>query len=360
MRGPDTLPIGKRARRTTLLFAIVANVLAAIVLFAFGEFAIRWRHEGSARAAVASFTAKHVDDSPGQQRWLVHDDALGYKLNPADPGVSSLGIRHREIPPDKPPGLFRVVVLGDSVAFDTDGFVTLLRNRSGAIRTGEVEVVNAAIPGYTTYQERTLLERDLLAVKPDLVILQFCLNDNHRFLHMLTKSGKWLITPEAERVVEPEGQGPLARVLQSSQLIREVRLRLLNGLGFPNRFPWDSRADFAAAWQDRTWPDVEEHVRAMHDLLSALGARFAVIAVPFEPQFQQKLLERDKDYTLKPQRKLSEICARLEVPLLDLYKAFLAKRDRALFRDGIHLTPAGHEMVAEQLLEFLTRERLTK
>ena len=352
--------IRHRPRRKTILFTIVANGIAAVVLFAVGEFAIRWRLEGTARAAVASFFDADEDEMRlGQPGWNAYDRELGYKLNPANPDINSLGIRHGEIPPDKPRGLFRVMVLGDSVAYDKGGFVTLLRNRFGSIRGGEVEVINAAVPGYTTYQERTLLERDLLAVSPDLVILQYCVNDNHRFLHMLSRSGTWVIAPEARRIVEPEGNGSLGRLLGSSRLVTEVRLRMLRfGMRLGSRFPWDSRTDVASAWLDRTWPEVEEHVRAMHDRLNNLHARFAVVAVPFEPQLRQDLLNRDKAYTLKPQRKLQEICTRLNVPLLDLYDVFLANRDRELFRDSIHLTPAGHELVAEQLSEFLKREKL--
>lgn len=350
----------KRSWIKTVLFTVIVNGIVLTVMCAVAEFGLRWRLEGSARAAFTSFfTTPESDGDGGRPTWLVYDRALGYKLNPSNPGINSLGIRHGDIPPDKPPALFRVVVLGDSVAWEDAGFVGLLRKRFGSIRAGPVEVINAAVPGYTTYQERVLLERDLLAVKPDLVIVQYCLNDNHRFLHKLNKSGRWLITPEAERVLDPEGHGPLVTLLRSSRVLVEIRLRLLASRFFSrSRFPWDLRADLAAAWQDETWPDVEEQLRVMHDRSNALGARFAVVAVPWEPQLRQDLLDRDRSYTLKPQRKLQEICARLNVPLLDLYQAFLANRDRAPFRDGMHLTAAGHEIVVRQLLEFLQREKL--
>ena len=58
-----------------------------------------------------------------------------------------------------------------------------------ADRVGAVEVVNAAIPGYTTHQERLLFESGLDDARPELVLLQYCLNDNHRFLHRFDAQG---------------------------------------------------------------------------------------------------------------------------------------------------------------------------
>jgi lysophospholipase L1-like esterase len=350
----------KRLWLKKAFFIVLVNIIAFSLLFAVGEFAVRWHLEGGAGAALSSFFARNESAGyHGTNSWLVTDVLLGYKLNPARPGINSLGIRHDEIGKDKPHDLFRVVVLGDSVAWDPTGFVTLLRERFAEVRKGRVEVINAAIPGYTTYQERMLLERDLLAIKPDLVILEYCLNDNHRFLHRLNKSGKRLLTAEAERVLVPEGNGSLAMLLRSSYLLLEIRLHLLAFNFFSKgTFPWDARADFSAAWQDRTWPEIEEHLRAMRDHLTRIDARFAVVAVPFEPQLQQALLDRDKAYTLKPQRKLTEICRRSDLPLLDLYPAFYANRNLVLYRDGIHFSRLGHELAAQQLLRFLEEEQL--
>ncbi|MGH9386782.1 MAG: SGNH/GDSL hydrolase family protein [Vicinamibacterales bacterium] len=341
-------------------FAVVANLLAFSVLSAIGELATRWYMEGSVSAALRSFvTSQASDDATRVSGWLVSDADLGYKLNPASAGVNSLGIRHDEIADVKPDGLFRVIVLGDSVAWGEDGFVKLLRDRFNRVHYGPVEVINAAIPGYTTYQERTLLERDLLRHRPDLVILQYCLNDHHRFLHMLNETGRWLVTPDAERVLVPQGQGPLTTLMRSSYLLLELRLRLFALMPRSvTQFPWETDHNVAPAWQDHTWSDFEAHVQAMRDSLARLDARFAVVAVPLESQLQQTFLDRDADYTLKPQRTLAEICRRLSVPFLDLHPVFVSNRKLSLYKDGLHLKPAGHELMAEHILAFLERDKL--
>jgi lysophospholipase L1-like esterase len=327
---------------------------------------MRWYKERGFLAAVHSFTST-PGASGGKENGFIPDAELGYKLNPnwVYPGhgklINSLGIRYPEIPLAKPVGQFRVLVLGDSISWDKGGFVDLLRERFGRLRNGSVEVINAAIPGYTTYQERRFLERDLLPLRPDLVILQYCLNDNHRFLHRLSSSGKWLTTREAELAVLPQSTGWLARLCHSSYLIQTVTERwILVRVRYSGGFPWDSHPHFCTAWQDRTWPIFQEHLLAIREVLRRQGSRLAVIAPPYEPQLDPKYLARDASYTLKPQRFLAEICGRAGVPFLDLHPAFLAHRSTRLFRDGLHLTDAGHRLVADELLKFLEREKLAR
>src|SRR4029434_5919915 len=79
---------------------------------------------------------------------------------------------------------FKILVLGDSVAWGdgidetTRTFPYLLERRLGARDPGHTfEVVNAAVPGYTTEQEATYLELHGLALGPAAIVVQFTLND---------------------------------------------------------------------------------------------------------------------------------------------------------------------------------------
>lgn len=329
-----------------LAFIILANLLVFGVAFVSAELILRAKYRSESSEAT----------------WLVADPDLGYKLNPDVERFHSLGFLYEEIAREKPNRLFRTIVLGDSLSFGNSGFVTMLRERFGELRDGPVEVINASIPGYTTYQERILLQRDLLVFKPDLVILQYCLNDNHRFLHELDESSHWLLTAEARRALLPPGDGLLARAQRSSYAVIYLRKQLFAiASGGSSVFTWKTNGAFGAAWLDHTWPDLEEQLRMIRDSLNEIGSRFAVVAVPYEPQLNQAALDADAEYTTKPQRKLKEACERLNVPLLDLYPAFLENRDRRLFStDGIHLRPLGHEIAGEQLLNWLREKELAR
>lgn len=60
-----------------------------------------------------------------------------------------------------------------------------------------VEVLNGAVPGYTTHQERLWLETEFASLEPNLVLLQYCLNDNFEFLHRFEPGSSILVTEEA-------------------------------------------------------------------------------------------------------------------------------------------------------------------
>lgn len=344
----DTKILMTKGRR--VVFAAVANLLGLGMAALGAEFVVRWRVEHGLAAAWRSFSNAATPFSDLQtHNEIVADPELGYRFNPAQGGINSLGLRGPEIPPQKAPGVPRLIVLGDSVAADPDGFVTMVQDRV----QGGAEVINAAIPGYTTWQERRLLERDLLATRPDLVILQYCVNDNHKFLHRFDVEEHMLITEEARRVLLPPGGGPLAWLARRSYLAFRLRLALLELRHAAAAYPWEDQPDVAPAWQDTSWTDFEEHLRAMQRV-----ARLAVVMAPYRPQLDERLLARDAAYVLKPQRKMSEICQRLGVPLLDLYPVLAARGRSDLYVDNTHFSPEGHRVVAEALVEFLVRRQL--
>lgn len=74
-------------------------------------------------------------------------------------------------------GARRIVLLGDSFAWgwgvaDSGSLCRQLERRLAAC-----EVVNAGVPGYSSDQELLWLEREGVKYRPDLVLLQFCAND---------------------------------------------------------------------------------------------------------------------------------------------------------------------------------------
>jgi lysophospholipase L1-like esterase len=257
----------------------------------------------------------------------------------------------------KPAGERRLLLLGDSVTWPDDGYPAILQRDLD--EAGEhIDIVNAAVPGYTTHQERLHLEQLVDPVLPDVVVLQYCCNDNHRFLHHLTPD-HWLITTEARRALLPEGDDLWTRFCRWSYVALEVRQHVLAVEQGPRgAFPWTNDAGFAPAWRDDGWTLVEAEVAAMHALLQSRGVPWLVMAVPYEPQLRDESLLRDRAFTCRPQARLAAICSSRSIPFLDLHPLFLAHRDELLFTDGIHLSPLGHRLVADELLAKLRAERL--
>jgi lysophospholipase L1-like esterase len=98
-------------------------------------------------------------------------------------GTNALGFRGPAISKAKPAGTFRIVVLGDSVVLgwgvdDEHTFCRVVEARLNVRNDGRrYEVVNTGHNAYDSMQEAALLEREALALAPDLVLLVFITND---------------------------------------------------------------------------------------------------------------------------------------------------------------------------------------
>jgi hypothetical protein len=95
--------------------------------------------------------------------------------------INSLGLREREIGHEKPPGVFRVLVLGDSfvAGFEVapEDVFTRVAERWLNERGARVEFVNAGHRGWGTDQSLLFLRDEGVRYAPDLVLYQWTEND---------------------------------------------------------------------------------------------------------------------------------------------------------------------------------------
>jgi lysophospholipase L1-like esterase len=118
--------------------------------------------------------------------YLVDDEVLDWRYVPNSEvkigrvvyRYNRAGFRDKDHLLQKPAGIYRVVVLGDSVTegYDVewkDVFAQVLQTRLG----NRYEVINIAAGGLNTPQEIHLFERVGSRYSPDLVVLNFVLND---------------------------------------------------------------------------------------------------------------------------------------------------------------------------------------
>lgn len=120
--------------------------------------------------------------------------------------VSEQGVRNRPVPP-KPPGEFRILMLGDSFTLGyatraADSYPQVLDRLFEARPIGRpVTVINAGVPGYGPWQEHIFLRERGFPLEPDLVLLQlFPANDIHNTLVRVNKHLKAFRQTEAEHM----------------------------------------------------------------------------------------------------------------------------------------------------------------
>lgn len=115
------------------------------------------------------------------------DPYVIWKLRPGElrPGcyVNKLGFRGDEISPQKAPGTKRIVCLGNSITLGmdvkthADTYPMLLEQRLKQSQNQPIEVINAGVAGYSSYQILQQLRHYVLPLEPDLIIVLATFND---------------------------------------------------------------------------------------------------------------------------------------------------------------------------------------
>ena len=149
--------------------------------------------------------------------------------------TNAFGLRDRERTREKPPGVFRILSLGESTTFGdklemTDNYSYRLEDLLNADRAvgRRVEVWNCGIPSYSSYQSLRWLELDGLGYQPDLVLFYHEINDFLPTFHR-TGDGQALGLGRTDRELGAARRrvGPLIALLEKSHFYRWLRIRVL-------------------------------------------------------------------------------------------------------------------------------------
>ncbi|WP_449246806.1 SGNH/GDSL hydrolase family protein [Desulfarculus baarsii] len=170
-------------RRGLLRLALVlASLVVSLVLFELALIPFNLVFN-SGRALEFNFehTRREAEKNPhlkgtwtAKVNWLQKDEEIGYQplLGPGFP-YSEHGALHNGYDPVKRPGLTRVLFLGDSIC--ALGFLTEYCKEIAGL--ANYDYWTMGVYGYSTRQELIYFQRNGLKLRPDVVILEFCLND---------------------------------------------------------------------------------------------------------------------------------------------------------------------------------------
>jgi lysophospholipase L1-like esterase len=264
---------------------------------------------------------------------------------------NSAGFRDIEHSVAKPVGVRRIVVVGDSV---TEGagvpwestFTGLLQARLQGEYQGEYEVVNLAQSGMNTPQEVHLLEQDGIAYAPDLVVINFVLNDCDFFTQLApaqryyeesgSKIGLLFNMPIAPR---------LKQALKSSAVLYFMKER---GEELKGRIFGSSEGDYF----ERIWGSDENRTKITtgFDRLVALRAQhgFDVIVIIWP------LVTEYDPYRYRPLHAwVRGVAEERGLPVLDLlpnYTSFSFRELQVAAEDHVHPNDRGHRIAADAFL----------
>ncbi len=269
-------------------------------------------------------------------------------------------LRSREIRPAPSRLVQRVLCIGDSTTFGfgvdfADAWPNQLQKLVDDEAPGEMEVLNAGVPGHTTYQGRQRLEAELAKWRPQLAIITFGNNDGWRWDgladkdHALSAAGsgvpQWLNHSRAWSALlawRKEAAGRRA-VRDEARWAEEATMNFLT----PN-----------ANWTPRvSVPDFADNLRVMIAVCREYQCAVVLVVWPDKRQ----LLDQPT-WRLPYQQSMRQVAEKAGVASEDLVAVFedagLWGIERFLPNDVIHIDAKGNRLVSEKMAVHVRRHSL--
>ena len=390
---PEVVPRGGSLRPRASAGVLNALLLLASLAFTSGLLEVVIRLVSHVSPSLL------VTDATRGKHWVADYDASVFVPESGKPVRLRFhhdGFRGGELPYARPPGVQRIVVLGDSMiaAVAVEEPHTLvgrleagLNRDRGPTATGDtrvrVEVLNFGVSSASTGQELVTYRETARRYQPDLVLLAFnagndladnctCLSRAPRLYFELDQRGRLV-----ERPYSPPAAALRAWLDRHSRLyvwqreaFARLRARFREQAGRLEPGAEIFRVDGTEP-VETAWRVTDALFEAVRDATAADGARLAVLLVPAPEEIYddlwRELTQRagasagalDRGH---PGRRLAAIAARLGVPFLDLGNALRAaapRRDSSLAEEQLyffrryHLNERGNAVAADAVQRWL-------
>lgn len=396
---PSKEIIPKKAAGLNSVFpAIARGVIAIVASILILELVFRMSGIGADIRQVPDPVLGFVN-MPGQE--VVHRKE-GYSKTT----FNSFGMRNREVLFEKPAGVIRIAVIGDSATeaiqvADAETFCQRLENKLNA-QAGQkkFEVLNFGVSAYNGAQEYVMFKERALKFHPDITIFMLRLNfiaflgpPAPNKLSLLTSRPlcnlvgenqlswtnalmeQWNFTPEAKRMratawlrEHSRFWTVLGTVLCNAQTEVENTKSFLKSLLKPDA----TKASKSVGDQDQpsvasldrklSNSDFDSALSFLTKMLGALMVQANDLGAKSECKvivFAQPLMD-ETNYSIQ-QQTLSRILKNSKVPYENLQTSFdkrAGDKRQTLFFSTNHPTAAGHEICADIMLNALKRHEL--
>lgn len=362
------------AMSVSLLKKVVPVTALLVFVFAVGELSARfWMYFLATPKQVLVYSLYGGDKPEHSLSLYKPHPYLNYALSPDYRSLdgknkhNSLGYRGDEVTVPKPDNAFRIVLMGGSTIYTwgVDDYKKSLPYQLGEILKNDygytnVEVINAGVPGYNSWENLIDLEFRILDLKPDLVIFHYGVNDV--FARMVeSKAYKSDNTGRRKPFAKPA-----VSWWERSILVRILAVRL--GWSFPptigdlvnvpgqiELLQLNAKPLLGAALLQQNPPTYFER-NVYNAVLLAKFSKIKVILMTnaFVASSFHKYLRDAMD---EHNGILKEISEKLGVLALD-FKKDMPEESSFWFEDGIHFTEIGARKAAELLANFLHRRAI--
>jgi len=177
----------KRSGRAVIIIAF--NLIIIFVLLFSFEIYLRyingdWNSKGMTPTQRLPYDSNYArNDLTYYRPEEILDESQGFYTWGIQVKLNSLGFREREISIPKPAGVYRVIVLGDSLTYGIglypeERYTNLTEaNLREKFHGKNIEVLNLSRPGADLQDEENILIKNIANIQPDLIVIGFCNND---------------------------------------------------------------------------------------------------------------------------------------------------------------------------------------
>ena len=369
-----------------------AAILVLAVLFCLAEIGLRLYDSHTRQISLRD----HYDCEAFCKSWFTHHELKPlHRLENTDPDrarpvilrTNSLGLRGPEVAVPKPPGIYRIVCLGDEQTLaggvdERETFASRLQQYLQTRSTVKIEVINAGTPDYCPLLSCLQFRHKLLGLQPDLVVLNWDMSDvgdDFRYRRLVTMSDDQRPLSCSHPALEVPSNPRLEKV-QEALLIPAWTRQRLGKLWVKNVLPGsDSDIDSPLAkyrWLDDNPPDWTIYIRQsleptaeLQQLAAGAYADFVVATAPKPWQVSARasagsgvrsaagvgegIVYRSR----RPFELIADQLAERRIPFCDISPAFTAdaQSERLFFQNEAALSPAGHDLYARALAGFVLR-----
>ena len=350
--------LGRRLLRwlTLLSIWILVPLLAA-------EVVLRVRHVLQEKPEDYGMT---IPSENRQRRYQYNPGFTGLSHGNHHVRINSFGFRGREYSEKKGADVRRVLILGDSVAFglyreEEYIFPSLLEANLNQSGDGwRYEVLNSAVCGYNAENELATLREMGPRVKPDLVILQTCINDIAPSNYVSAIGGGSYFNFQGDYLPEESLVRSTGEFLEThSTLAAEFAVNLDRYLKEKGKredyfhyyhlfYGEMFLGEFEHPKVERAWEKVLETTAEMHHEADRQGARF--LCLIYLPNYLMKYEDLPGGYSMR----LMGLAEENGYSYINMKEAFLERcGGQKFYIDRVHLNGWGHELTARIILDHL-------
>ena len=333
------------------ILLLVSTIFSLLIM----EISVRLLNPPLAKAGM-----HQIHRSSNDFGWELIPGSSGYGSCGEYISINSQGFRDKEFSRERKSGIQRIMIIGDSFTFGMGvNLEETFSKKIGIILKNSginCEVINCGVIGYNMWQYIEILNKKILPLNPDLIVVGMFLNDIYQSIHPKLKDKNWkAYNPFDRKKSNIMSSFYIWNLFHNWNVLFETKYRARRGVNYLKGVK-QRKEKLKDESSDHIWRKIMlgnldnkkyiEFKRALSEFKmksDSSGCDLLFIMIPDAGQLNEFELQ-------EVNRFIAASCSKLDIPFIDVTEAFEKESDpRPLFLFPIdaHISSKGHQIIAE-------------